>query len=58
MSKIRKRLDKLEAKTEPQKNMLVVIKQKDESEEEALAREGLTQKDVEEASCFTLVEFV
>ena len=58
MSKIRKRLEKLEAKTEPQKNMLVVIRYKDESEEEALAREELTQKDIEEAAYFTCVRFV
>ena len=58
MSKIRKRLENLEAKTEPQKNMLVVIRYKDESEEEALAREGLTQKDIEEAAYFACVRFV
>jgi len=58
MSKIDKRLEELEAKIAPPGNFLFITRHKDESEEQAMAREGITTKDMEEAANVFWVRFV
>jgi len=50
MSKIEKRLKELEAKIAPPDKVVVIVKHKDESDEEAMAKDGITQQDLEEAT--------
>jgi uncharacterized coiled-coil protein SlyX len=50
LSKLNKRLKKLEAKIAPQGKTVLFIQNKDESESEAMARAGVTLKDLEEAT--------
>lgn len=58
MNQIEKRLKALETKTAPLGKFLFITRHKDESEEQAMAREGLTPKDVEEAARVFWVRFV
>jgi hypothetical protein len=58
MNRINKRLEKLETRVAPLgKNVLIII-HKDESEERAMARKGLTSKDLEEAASVIWVRLV
>jgi len=50
MNRINKRLEELEAKTAPPDKTVLIVKHKNESDEEAMARAGTTQKDLEEAT--------
>jgi len=50
MNKINKRLEKLEARVAPPGKTVLVIKHNDESEAEGMARDGITQKELEEAT--------
>ena len=50
MNKINKRLEELEARVAPPGKTVLIVKHKDESDAEAMIREGITQKDLEEAT--------
>ncbi len=58
MNQIEKRLKALETKTAPLGKFLFITRHKDESAEQAMAREGITPKDIEEAADVFWVRFV
>jgi len=58
MNRINKRLEKLESQVAPLGPNLLITMDKDESEEQAMAREGITPKDIEEAADVFWVRFV
>ena len=50
MNKINKRLEKLEARVAPLDKNVLIIKHKDESDAEAMARTGITPEDLKGAT--------
>ena len=58
MNRINKRLEKLETRVAPLGKNVLIIRHKGESEEQAMAREGITTKDMEEAANVFWVRFV
>jgi len=58
MTTVKKRIEKLETQMAPPGKILSVIKFENETEEQAMARKGLTPKDWEEASHVTWLNII